>query len=500
MKKIISILVMICAFSFVASATSDTINYYVDAVGGDDANDGLTVEASLKTVDAVVDSLTAAYAISTNDTTLFVVNIAAGTYTTTKDKVFNCATGDRTLSVEFKGAGANMTTFTGGDTYPSLKFFIDLLPANNNTKLTFEDLTIDNFGNVTRKAFIAIINRDVVGAEITLERCNFTRMASSNGAIILNLANTKVIAKDCYFGDMISDATSMGAVFDIRQGELTLENNVFNNCVSNNPLFFGAVNLQPSQGTAGLTATIVNNTFINNKIENASEPDIDQGIITVKGVTKAITLTLANNLFCDNTMDANNAPANFYDVYIEDNALVTLTDPTNNVMTSQFGLDADVNSVDDTYTYTSTDIDFTMDGDTPELFATTTGVSYVKATGDKVSRGGLSTVAPTYDIAGTMRDAAQPSVGAYEVPAGSTALESSLETAACVYPNPVRNVMYIKGDVARVAIYNIAGVQIKSVANSFAGIDVSQLNSGVFIVKCEDAHGATLAVQRIMKN
>ena len=77
MKKIISIVMMICAFAFVANAAvvpnSDTLNYYVDVINGTEAGDGLSLGTAGNSFKAIVDS-----ALLDTIATTYIINVAAG--------------------------------------------------------------------------------------------------------------------------------------------------------------------------------------------------------------------------------------------------------------------------------------------------------------------------------------------------------------------------------------------------------------------------------------
>ena len=70
-----------------------------------------------------------------------------------------------------------------------------------------------------------------------------------------------------------------------------------------------------------------------------------------------------------------------------------------------------------------------------------------------------------------------------------------------LYPNPVDNILYIKGNtesLIQIDIININGQLIKTIDSNFNEIDVSQLNSAVYLMKFYSSESTT--VRRLVKN
>ena len=69
-----------------------------------------------------------------------------------------------------------------------------------------------------------------------------------------------------------------------------------------------------------------------------------------------------------------------------------------------------------------------------------------------------------------------------------------------VYPNPAENTLYInsKSDISKVAVYNIVGAQVKQINNVLQNIDVSDLQSGVYMIKLTDVNGK-ITTSKFMK-
>lgn len=79
-------------------------------------------------------------------------------------------------------------------------------------------------------------------------------------------------------------------------------------------------------------------------------------------------------------------------------------------------------------------------------------------------------------------------------------LSQNLETPKLtLYPNPVSNSLYLTSNqkIENVLIYNITGVLVKSISNNPESIDVSNLNSGSYLVKVTTNEGSF--TQKIIK-
>lgn len=79
-------------------------------------------------------------------------------------------------------------------------------------------------------------------------------------------------------------------------------------------------------------------------------------------------------------------------------------------------------------------------------------------------------------------------------------LSQNLETPKLtLYPNPVSNSLYLTSNqkIENVLIYNITGALVKSISNNPESIDVSNLNSGSYLVKVTTNEG--LFTQKIIK-
>lgn len=82
---------------------------------------------------------------------------------------------------------------------------------------------------------------------------------------------------------------------------------------------------------------------------------------------------------------------------------------------------------------------------------------------------------------------------------GTLAVNKITNESFDVYPNPVVDYLNISSnDVSSVEVYNTLGAMVlsKKVSN---GVDMSNLNQGVYIVKCKDENNVTLSNVRVVK-
>ena len=77
--------------------------------------------------------------------------------------------------------------------------------------------------------------------------------------------------------------------------------------------------------------------------------------------------------------------------------------------------------------------------------------------------------------------------------------ESKLVKAFNAYPNPVKDRLYFSTNkIASVEVYNLLGSKISS-QTVIDGVDMSNLTKGVYLVKCIDAQGVSLATIKAIK-
>lgn len=70
-----------------------------------------------------------------------------------------------------------------------------------------------------------------------------------------------------------------------------------------------------------------------------------------------------------------------------------------------------------------------------------------------------------------------------------------------VYPNPAENNLYItsKTDLRKVELYKVVGKQVKEYGDVLQSINVSDLKSGVYMIKTTEVNGKTTTSKFIKK-
>lgn len=486
MKKFISILVLLSAFAFAANAA--TITYYVDTTGSDQ-NDGLTMATPFDSITTAITAATAAYTNDNADNE-FVIEVGAGTFTEANFVINN-------VTLTINGQGANATILQGGESLSTTATRV--FSACSNVSIILNDLAIKNYGaSVGTGASSALMDLEIAGRNMEVNRVAFSNITGSFAALARNKNNNVLVFNECSFTDItVTNAASIITVVGLSTTEIN--NCFFNNCVkevtSGTPATSGTI-LQ-SNVTNGSSASnivkLVNNTFVNCGLVNSGGSlSKRQGLIFVK--SKA---TFTNNIICG----SKKADATDYRDLIAYNGGYVTENCANNI----FGTIAEVNFpeegsfISDTLKLSSPEVDFKMEDGALVIDTTATGIVYATAMGDSVVGQASATTQTTKDIAGEMR-LVPGCIGAFEYVKGNneaTALETVNTSVFTVYPNPAQDVLYIKGDVARVAIYSIAGAQVVSTDYTASGINVSTLNRGIYFVKCQDLQGKTLDTQKV---
>lgn len=501
----------------------DDVDLYISTSGNDD-NDGMSEASPLATIGAAISLTQELFDEAACDT--FTYYIGEGTFDAHSIVLTN---NSAELSVCFIGEGADKTIITADQTLsttPGVKFFQTLKSAHSNMHLSFSQLNISNYGYTTGSSGAVFFIDDAAAANISIkvDACNIDNITSRYGAVYFGKGQTTSFSlTNSYLAHVESHNTSnaFSSAIHLQAGELNVENCVFDSFVRNhktatsqvNNLFGNVINIQnlATNNTVGIKANIINNTFINDSVINATTLRKDQSVIYILNshATVLPEVSIANNLFVGGMQSfiGKNADASadetrkVYDIYFNSAGQpVNFIDTTNNVLNTLYEIGGTGNDTSAAYTYTSSEVDFVMDGDYPELFSSDNGVLYVKAMGTSVADAALLSLAPEYDIAGNIRSTTTPWIGAYEEEETTpTAIEENHETAVSLYPNPTSNMLYISGDVAKLELYSIAGRMVQASTLNAGSIDISQLNNGVYFVKCQNEVGATIATKRIIK-
>lgn len=104
---------------------------------------------------------------------------------------------------------------------------------------------------------------------------------------------------------------------------------------------------------------------------------------------------------------------------------------------------------------------------------------------------GAASSVPDFDCTGAPRTGI-PNIGAYEVVfAVLVTLESPDINKFTLYPNPVKNTLYLSKELKNIRIIS-AGSQIINIQGSKNNIDLSQLTRGIYFITGEDKMGNTV--------
>jgi len=483
------------------------INYYVASSGDDVNNDGLSEASPFASISAAFSAISAYYAdhSSCDD---YVVNLGTGTFT---EQDLEVANSGAELFVTLKGEGADKSIIQGATALSDTNIQLFTTPSAY-LQYTLEDVTVQNYGASSGGSH-GIISMDQKWNYFTANRCVFKDIKGADGALFKTNHAVYMYFNECSFLDINGEEDP---IINMGRGYVYVRNCVFNNCVRD---YSGAsddnangiiIHSQTAPNWATAAVELINNTFVECGVINGDAlTTIDDAQSLIKAVwnfeenssNAVLNINVANNLFCGNALEGMTS-ANYYDITVVDEStnanLVVYADSTNNIFSAVSGFPTTGNTINPDLSYTSPELDFTMDGDAPELFTTSTGVVYVKAKGSLVINGGLAAAATTYDITGAER-AATPSVGAYEafeeeVTANIDADVSS--ESVQFYPNPVvggeLNIDYGQLDVkdARVSLYNLRGQLIHAQAGTPQVIDVADYPSGLYLLQISTTDGS----------
>ncbi|MEA4936621.1 MAG: hypothetical protein VB102_08270 [Paludibacter sp.] len=416
--------------------TSEKQTVYYVSPDGDDANSGLSPESRLRTIKRVFD-----LEVPPSTHADILINVAEGTYATSQITPAL----DRPAKVTLMGESAATTIVESAST-ADFRFF-QLQPATNaGLELNIRNMTMQNFGRTDNSWAGAIVMMNGSGNNIKTRfaRCAFKNNLACRAAIIQSSnASYEVSFENCYFEncksfDLGTNSSNLEAMIYITGGIFSVKNCVFNNNTKN-PLF-GSTDRDLKKGSlitlnpanSKITATIINNTFVNNKTQSGSEtavsvqPAITIADLSVPKKAYGIDLNMVNNLFVENRRSGF---VNDADVYV-DPVDVTLIATNNNIFNKILTTNGNVffsevtNKISPTYTLTSAEINFEMNGTMPEVITPENGVSYVLAKGTEILGKGVSkevnTEVPDYDIKDVTRKTT-PDIGATDYsPIGSS--------------------------------------------------------------------------------
>ncbi len=497
------------------TAVNAKVNYYVSETG-DDANSGLSASDPMLTVNAAFTAASTSFLANKSDTE-YIINVGAGTFETKNIAIASLGG----FLITIKGEGANNTTLQGGASMPSGNRLFSTPTgnaANENLKISLEGLKIENYGfdDTSAGGIIFFSGGAAKNTYFSATRCAFSNLQAKDGAVIKSNHLARLSFSQCSFTDI--KAINNGGVFpifNIVRGNLTVENCFFANCVRDYTIVDGTstvsneegllINSKPLYNWVANDLNLVNNTFVNCGIIKGNDvSDIThvQSLIHLhnphegsKGSGGKITATIANNLILGTALDG--LASNLYldinvnntdpDVSTDANNII-LTNCSNNIMQSQSGLETSGNTINASFTYTSSEINFVMDGSFPEYKMAANGILYAVAKGSAViQQGAVGTFVPALDITGALRST-PTSIGAFEAEL-STSISEEVQPNLKIYSTSGR--IIVEGETTYIKVYNITGVlyDYQTIKQSLATIPVEKL--GIYIVVAQGTDGVT---------
>jgi hypothetical protein len=312
--------------------------------------------------------------------------------------------------------------------------------------------------------------------------------AASRGAFSIVGDDCNLELDNCFFGNSTSFVGSAGlnGLIWVRQnsGEAHTNSVSITNCtfmtdtayvVSHNvepPADMGQRNgsvldLQSGQGENALELLLEDNVFIDNKVEPDASTEFIQPAVSLKADSgSVVTAEMNNNIFVGNRRSGTNMDV---DILVqgyqnEENVEITAADNIATKMLQRVMVDDTVETFEDLvvdgfivhpdYTYTTSTINFTMDGDLPAITMDESGVKHVMYTGD-----------------------------------GGVGVKDANTRSFKVYPNPSQGMFEVNlsgiSGATRYQIYNINGSLVKE--GIFKGdinrIDMRDNAKGMYILR-----------------
>ncbi|MGQ1786125.1 T9SS type A sorting domain-containing protein [Saccharicrinis sp. GN24d3] len=524
MKRILSLISFLIAFTL--SIHAQTLNYYVETTGSD-TNDGLTVGNALATVSAAITEIHADFAGGTNND--YTINLGEGIFGAADIIIDNNSSA---FTLNLVGAGADKTTLTAQSsdvvTVPNMYLFKQFNDDNSNVNINLNKLRVSNYGFLTNNYGAIFYNAaNALDVNFSIDQCIVENITSNLGGIYYtNQATTSFTLTNTYLTDVLTlnHNNRFHSTIYVGAGKAEINNCVFNNFTQDHnsstqqiKTKWGTI-LSGVQGKTTTDATeliFVNNTIVNDKAINMEKTWYDKSSVWFTNATENGTspkLTIANNLFITDmkeftgtvgTAEGSSEATKYYRALsitqsvADGTAAINWLASSNNVMMAQLGFPETGNMIDEMLTYTSTEIDFEMDGDLPKVLSAENGVSYVKASGTAIVEAGLASVAPTSDITGKTRGSS-PWIGAYD--AGlSSGFSSAMATEIKLYPNPAKDVVYVKEEIAKLVIYDLTGQLVASYPAENMKVNVSELSTGMYIVNGINTNGVRIHTSQLIK-
>ncbi len=502
-----------CLFT---AAFNAQVNYYVSATGSD-TNDGLSEAAPMASVGAAYAAATASYTADQTET-VYNVNVGAGTFETSNLAIASLGG----LSITIKGEGANLTTLQGGATMPTeVQLFTNPTgnTANQQLKIYLEDLKINNYGfSGTTAGSIIFLNAGAAkNIYFSAARCAFSNLQSKDGAVIKSNHLTFMTFSECSFVDIKAiNNDGVWPIFNIVRGNLTMENCFFARCTRDYTIVDGTttesneegflIKSKPLYNWVANDINLINNTFVDCGLVKGDDVTVShtQSLIHLhnphegtKGSGGTINAVIANNLIIGTTLEGIDA-SSYVDIYVNNTDPspgdgsndIVLTNCTNNVMQTQSGFGTTGNNIDPAFTYTSTEIDFTMDGNVPQEMTTANGISYAVANGTAIKQqGATGDFVPVTDITGADR-LSPTTIGAYEA-GTATAIPTTNISPLAIYSTSGQ--IIVEGETSSIKVYNTIGI-LQSQQTAKQGLtSIPVENQGIYIVVASTLKGETVS-------
>jgi len=147
-----------------------------------------------------------------------------------------------------------------------------------------------------------------------------------------------------------------------------------------------------------------------------------------------------------------------------------------------------------------------MIADVLPVDATLQGVTWsvVNGTGSATinSKGLLTAIGDgTVTVTATAKDGSGISASMEVTIAQPVGISDKSASLVKVYPNPAQNDLYITGKptLSKVVVYTVLGTQVKEYSNVLQSISISDLKTGVYIIKLTDTNGKTVTSKFIKK-
>lgn len=350
---------------------------------------------------------------------------------------------NRPLTIMIEGQGANVTTLKGfaDEDMPDvseqpdnkgLRFFASN-SAHSDFHLIVKNLKMENWGFGNTNGGVFNFNQNTAnGMTLSLINMEFANMLSRAGAIVQSThAINEIIIDNIFVHNCLSfENNDIQGLFHVLNGTLSVSNSTF---MSNHRQLInvgtnqngidvgrrrgGVFTLRNGAADNLMNVSFLNNVFVNNLPEDDASIDYEQAVISieVRNETADVNLGFVDNAMIGNHRDGDN---NDVDVLWETdlgsvvwtgsagnfiNAAVSGTGEGDEGEYQAAGIDGF--AIDEGYDYTHPAINFTMDGDLPQVFYDEFGVGYLEYDPMEVPEGFTVTFVVEDEEGNTVEDA-----------------------------------------------------------------------------------------------